>query len=97
VVEERVAIRGRTHDGLGGDIAACARPVLDKEWLAEPLREPLTHQARDYVDTAARGKADEGAHRLGRIGLRPRDPRDGRQRGSARGQMQKFAAGKFHF
>jgi hypothetical protein len=57
----------------------------------------LTHQARDYVDTAARGKADEDAHRLGRIGLRPRDPRDGRQRGSARGQMQKFAAGKFHF
>ena len=85
MVEERVAIRGRTHDGLGGDIAACARPVLDKEWLAEPLRKPLTHQARDYVDTAARGKADEDAHRLGRIGLRPSDARYGRKRGGACG------------
>jgi hypothetical protein len=28
--------------------------------------------------------------------LRPRDPRNDRQRGSARGQMQEFAAGKFH-
>jgi hypothetical protein len=29
--------------------------------------------------------------------LRPRDPRDARQRGSARGQVQKLSAGKFHF
>src|SRR6516225_6398537 len=29
-------------------------------------------------------------------GLRPRETRDRRQRGRARGQMQKFAAGKFH-
>jgi hypothetical protein len=28
--------------------------------------------------------------------LRPRDAQDGRQRGSARGQMQKLSAGKFH-
>jgi len=28
--------------------------------------------------------------------LRGGDPRDGRQRGSARGQMQKLATGKFH-
>ena len=35
-------------------------------------------------------KADDQAHRPRRIGLRPRDPRHGRQRGSARGQMQKL-------
>src|SRR5262245_6701549 len=29
--EERVAIRRRTHDRFGGDIAARARPVLDDE------------------------------------------------------------------
>jgi hypothetical protein len=29
--------------------------------------------------------------------LRPRDARHGRQRGSARGQMEKISAGKFHF
>src|SRR5262249_61698910 len=32
-----------------------------------------------------------------RIGLRVRDPRYSRQRGSASCQMQEFAAGKFHF
>ena len=44
------------------------------------------------------GKADDDAHRPRRIGLRPRDARHGRQRGSARGQMQKLpSVGKFHF
>ena len=57
--EERVAVGGRTHDRLGADIAAGARPVLDDEWLAEPLRQPLTHQARDDVGRAAGGKADD--------------------------------------
>jgi hypothetical protein len=28
--------------------------------------------------------------------LRPRDPRDGRDRGGAGGQMQKISVGKFH-
>src|SRR5262249_18630181 len=32
-----------------------------------------------------------------RIGLRPRDARHGRERGSAGGQMQKISAGEFHF
>ena len=41
-------------------------------------------------------KADDDAHRPRRIGLRPRNARHGRQRGSARCQMQKSAAGKFH-
>jgi len=29
--------------------------------------------------------------------LRPRNSRDGRERGGAGGQMQKISAGKFHF
>jgi len=37
------------------------------------------------------------AHRPRRIGLRRRDARHRRQRGSARDQMQKISAGKFHF
>ena len=94
--EERVAVGRRTHDRLGANIVAGARPVLDDEWLAEPLRQPLSHQAREDVGRAAGGKADDDAHRPRRIGLRPSDARHGRQRGSARGQMQEFAAGKFH-
>ena len=43
-----------------------------------------------------RRKADDDAHRPRRIGLRPCDTRDGRERGSARCQMQKLPAGKFH-
>src|SRR5262245_58660926 len=45
---------------------------------------------------AVGGEANDHAHRPRRIGLRPSAPRHGRQRGSARGQMQKSSAGKFH-
>ena len=96
--EKRIAIGGRTNDRFGGDIGACARPVLDDEWLTEPFRQPLTHEAREDVECAARGHPNDDPHRPRRIGLRPRDPRYGRQRGSADCQMQKLSTvGKFHF
>jgi hypothetical protein len=65
--KERIAVRGCTHDRLGGDIGAGAWPVLDDELLAEPLRQPLTHQTRDEINRAARGKAHDHAHRPRRI------------------------------
>src|SRR5262245_25664005 len=40
--KERMAVGGRTHDRLRGDIAGSAGPAFDDEWLAEPLREPMT-------------------------------------------------------
>src|SRR5215471_19392639 len=46
---------------------------------------------------AGGGKSHNDPHGPRRIGLRPRDARYRRQRGSARGQMQEFAAGKFQF
>src|SRR5262249_49559149 len=69
--EQRVTVRGRTRDRLGADIASRARPVLDDEWLTEPLRQPLPHQAREDVTHAAGWKADDNAHRPRRIGLSP--------------------------
>ena len=81
---------------LGGEIAGGADPVLDDELLAEPIGQPLSHETRGEIATAAGRKADDKTHRPRRIGLRPRDVRHGRQRGNARGQMQEFAAGKFH-
>ena len=45
--EQRIAVGRRTHDRLGSDVSAGARPVLDNELLAKPLGEPLTHQARE--------------------------------------------------
>jgi hypothetical protein len=94
--EDRIAVGTRIHDGLGGDVAACARPVLNDERLAEPLLQPLTHQTREGVVSAAWGIADNPVHRPAWIGLRPRDARQDRQRGSARCQMHKLPAGKFH-
>ena len=67
------------------------------EWLPEPLRQRLTREAGDGVGCLACRKGDDDAHWPRRIGLRPSDARHGRERGSARGQMQKISAGKFHF
>src|SRR5262249_27664010 len=94
--EERVAIGWRTHDRLGGQSATGTHTILDDEWLAELLRQPLADQTREDVARAARGETEDDAHRPRRVGLRPRETPHGRQRGSARGQMQKISAGKFH-
>src|SRR6516164_11214389 len=94
--EQRVAVRWRAHDRLGGNIAGSTWPALDDEWLAEPLRQRLTDQARDDLDYATGRKADDDAHRPRGAGLRPSETRHGRERGRNRGQMQKLTAGKFH-
>src|SRR5262245_60145753 len=60
--EERVAVRRRAHDRFGADIAATSWPVIDDEWLAEPLRQPLTDEARQNVLRAAGGNGDDQAH-----------------------------------
>ena len=60
-------------------------------------RQPLADQTSDDVGRSAGGKWDDDAHRPCRVSLRPRDAGHGRQRGSARGQMQKLSSvGKFH-
>src|SRR5215472_2623052 len=44
----------------------------------------------------AGSNGDDQTHRPRRVGLRPSGALHGRQRGSARGQMQKITARKFH-
>src|SRR5215468_6536210 len=56
--QQRMAVGRRAHHGLGCDVGAGPWPVFYDKWLAEPLREPLTHQARENVDPAAGGEAD---------------------------------------
>jgi hypothetical protein len=56
----------------------------------------LRNQACDDVSRSASREADNDAHRVYRIRLRPCDARHQRQRDNASGQMQKFAAGKLH-
>jgi len=94
--QQRVAVRRGTRDRLGRDVGRRARPVLDDELLTEPFRQPLSDNPGANVGAAAGGIADDDAHGPRRIGLRPSDARDRRQRGGASGQMQKSSAGKFH-
>ena len=94
--QKRIAVCGRPHDRLGSDAVAASRPVLDDEWLAEPLRQPLAQQACEDVAGNAGGIGDHHAHRPRRIGLRQSEARHRRERGSARGQLQKLPARTFH-
>src|SRR5262249_56197012 len=82
---------------LSADIGAAPRSVLDDEWLAEALRQPLSHQACDGVGPAGRGERHDEANRPRWIALRASETGDGRQCGGPRGQMQKISARKFHF
>ena len=41
--EKRITVGRGLNDGFGADIAASARPVLDNELLAKPLRQRLPH------------------------------------------------------
>src|SRR5262249_61184092 len=81
---------------FGGDIVAGAWSFLDDDGLPEPFREPLSHQPRDDVGRSAGSESHDPPNRPRRIGLRPRDVRREWQCGSARSQMQKLSAGKFH-
>src|SRR5262249_8361398 len=81
-------------------LSGCELTAACKAILLAPGRFSImncwpSRSCRDVSGSASR-KADDNADRSRRIGLRPRDARDGRQRGSARCQMQKLAAGKFH-
>src|SRR5262249_18504198 len=71
--EKRVTIRRRAYDRVDTDIAAAARPVLDDELLPEPLRQPLSYQARDDVGSTSGGNSDHDDDRPCVTGLRPTD------------------------
>ena len=55
----------RFVDRLLGNDAGALRVVFDHERLAEPLGEFLAQHPADDVGTAARGRADDDAHRPG--------------------------------
>src|SRR5262249_19833366 len=49
-------------DGLGCDVAAGARPIVDHEWLAEDLLELAAEDAGEHVARAARREGDDEGH-----------------------------------
>ncbi len=94
--QDRVAVRRGLGDVFGADIAGGARPVLDHELLAEPLRQMLPREPRDGVGCAAGRERDDQMHRPRRVSLRAGEARCGRKHGSGCGQAQKSAARKCH-
>ena len=94
--EEGVTVGSRLHGCLRSDIAAGAAFVLDHHLLAPELGQPVGKHAGDRIGRSARGKRHHEAHVAARIGLCPGSKRYGRERGSARGQMQKLTPRKLH-
>src|SRR4029453_1281518 len=47
--KNRVAIRRRSHDRLGANIAAATGAIFYDEWLAAPLRQPWSAKSRENV------------------------------------------------
>src|SRR5262249_44627400 len=92
-----VTIRYRARDTRGTDATAGTDYILNNKRLPEEPSHVLSENARDGVRWTASREWHDDRDRPRRIGLRPRDPRHQRERGSALGEMQKFAAGKFHF
>src|SRR5262249_28931043 len=64
----RIAVGGRAPHRPGRDFGAGAGPVLDNEWLPEPLLQPLSDHARADVGRTAGREPDDNAHRPRRIG-----------------------------
>src|SRR4051812_29677279 len=93
--KECVAIGGCLHNCLSADIVATAPAVLNDEWLAEPLRQPLPNQARKDIARAPGRIRHDQTHGPRRVGLR-RSEAHGRKRGSACRQTKKSSTGKFH-
>jgi hypothetical protein len=91
-----MAIRRRTRDCLGREVARRAGPVLDNERLPEPLGQILAHQACQQVARSTGWKSGDNAHRLGRIGLRAGDIRPRQQRATARRELQESTTMKLH-
>src|SRR5512132_17515 len=65
--EQRVAVRRSVGDGLSRDVAACARPVVDHERLAEDLLELAAEDAREHVARPTRREGHDEGHRPRRI------------------------------
>src|SRR5215471_15782969 len=103
---ERMGCCGTYQDGVSvWSCAHCAgranRPagpshVLNDELLSEHPRHVLADDATSNVKCAASSEGHDDRDCPHWIGLRSCDPRHRRQRGSASGQMQEFATGKFH-
>ena len=76
----------------GGDVAGLARPMLDRERLAEPCGKPLPGDAGKAAIRAVRREADQEAHRVRGIGLGAGHGCEYRKRGGGACTLDELAA-----
>ena len=67
--QQRVAVGGRFHHVFDGDIARCARLVLDHHLPAELAREALGSYTPEDIGQPARGGIHDHPDRAVRIGV----------------------------
>src|SRR6516164_2944261 len=90
-----VTVRTGAGDRGGAQRTAATVDVFD-DHRAEQRFDLFHPWPREGVERATRRKWNHEPDWPRRIGLRPRYARYSRERGSARGKMQKISAGKFH-
>src|SRR5262245_3122626 len=61
-LKECVTVRDCADDRVGRYVGASSWLVLDDEWLTEPLRKPLSDQARNDIGRATRRNAYDDPH-----------------------------------
>ena len=94
---DRVAVGCRARDAADRDGAAGARGVLDDDGLPERRSHPLRQDARNGIGRSSGRIGHDDGDRLGWIGRLCRtDTGRDRQRGSARGDLQKATAWNPH-
>src|SRR6266478_3834721 len=94
--QDGVTVRIGAHRPNRAGGAAGAGDVLHYDLLAQGARHVVRDDAGGNVGAAAGRERHDERDRASRIGLRPRDPGDDRERGSARRQMQELSTRKFH-
>jgi hypothetical protein len=93
---KRVAVRTSARDRGNAQRTAAAADVFNHDGTEQWLHF-IRPWATDSIECTTGRKRNHEPDRPGWVGLRPRSARDGRQRGSARGQIQKLSSvGKFH-
>src|SRR5262245_58512894 len=94
---KRIAVRRRASDPAGAKTAGSAANIFNDDGLTERRPHMLGQRACTQIQRTACGEWHHDRNWFRGIGLRPSNMRHRRERGSARGQMQKTSAGKFHF
>src|SRR5262249_24078063 len=95
--QQRVAVRRRARGGLGADVAAGARPVVDHDLLAQQLREAGRDDAGRGIGAATGREWRDQPNDAVRVSLRSNAVGNRARCCKCRGKLQQPAAGHRFF